>query len=113
MSAMIIHVLLLALSQSKVCESSRQQLRAASPATFAFPGRPLTKATTAKLVRQTSVCRLSTQISDKLKLVELRALRFFLRAHLIHDHREIARHRLNHGHQSLRLRVDKEQHLGN
>jgi len=35
-------------------------------ATFAFPGRPLTLATTTTLVRQTSVCRFSFRPGDKL-----------------------------------------------
>src|SRR5262249_25440983 len=62
-------------------------------ATLAFPGRPLTKATTTKLI--------SNEI--------LR--RFFLRAHLIHNDREITRDRLNDSHQSLSLSIDEEQHL--
>src|SRR5882672_5139521 len=41
------------------------------------------------------------------------ALRFFLRAHLFRDYRQIARHSLQHSNQTLRLAINQEQDLGN
>ena len=76
--------------------------------------RPLTKATTAKLFPSDKLQFVDSlfRTNDKLKLVEhLCALRFFLRAHLIHHDRQIARDRLNHSHQPLRLNINQEEHF--